>query len=184
MKLDVASGLLTDVVYIPSPHCSLRTATIELLVIHGISLPSRRFGGSAVIQLFTGCLDWRTHPDFAALKGLQVSAHVFIRRDGQIIQCVPFTFKAWHAGVSVFRGRTHCNDFSIGIELEGCDDIPYERAQYQSLGLVTKKLMQAYPRITLDRIVGHADIAPGRKTDPGVAFDWSCYYCVLAKLPA
>ncbi|WP_105169206.1 1,6-anhydro-N-acetylmuramyl-L-alanine amidase AmpD [Pseudoalteromonas sp. T1lg23B] len=150
--------------------------TISLLVIHNISLPAGEFGTAYVDDLFCGTLDCNAHPSFCDLTGLEVSAHCFIRRDGQVLQYVPFNKRAWHAGISSFEGRQRCNDFSIGIELEGTDNTPYSEAQYQQLVAVTKELMAAYPAISKQRIVGHCDIAPGRKTDPGPAFQWSEFF--------
>lgn len=157
-----------------SPNCDDRPAdeAISLLVIHNISLPPGEFGGGFVPALFTNTLDSNAHPYFATLAGLQVSAHLLIDRNGGITQFVPFGKRAWHAGQSCFGRRERCNDFSIGIELEGEDWTPYTDAQYQQLLVVSRALMAAYPQITPARIVGHRDIAPGRKTDPGLAFDW------------
>lgn len=168
-------GTLRGVRQVPSPNCNQRPAgmPIDLLVIHGISLPPGKFGGGAIEALFTNTLDAASHPGFAGLDGLRVSAHLLIRRDGELVQFVPFPLRAWHAGVSHFEGRDGCNDFSIGIELEGTDDSPYTDAQYRSLSDVAQALMVAYPGITPARIVGHEHIAPGRKTDPGPAFDWA-----------
>ncbi len=159
---------LKGVRHCPSPNFDERTTDIELLVIHSISLPAGEFGGTFIDQLFTNSLEYR--PDFAEIINLRVSAHLLIRRDGEIIQYVPLDKRAWHAGVSNFNGRTKCNDFSIGIELEGCDDVPYTDIQYQKLAEVTKILQQTWPSLT--NIVGHCDIAPERKTDPGPLFDW------------
>lgn len=153
---------------------------ISLLVIHGISLPAGEFGGPWIERLFLGRLASGMHPALAALADVRVSAHLLIRRDGKIIQFVPFKRRAWHAGVSVFQGRPRCNDYSIGIELEGTDAAPYADIQYVRLIAVTGALMRAYTAITLDRVVGHCDIAPERKTDPGPAFDWSRLRCGLA----
>ncbi len=174
MRVDTATGLLDTAQLRLSPHCDARPApgTIDLLVLHGISLPPGEFGGPWIDALFSGGLDCAAHPYFTTLVGLRVSAHLLIRRDGTLLQYVPFTQRAWHAGVSCFEGRANCNDFSIGIELEGADATPYCDAQYQALVPVVRGLMRAYPRITRPRIVGHCDIAPGRKTDPGPAFDW------------
>ena len=164
-----------------SPHCDERPAgeSISLLVIHNISLPAGEFAArpehSFVDALFMGKLDCNAHPDFSSLQGVRVSAHCVIWRDGSVFQYVPFAKRAWHAGVSQFAGRERCNDFSIGIELEGTDDIPYTEQQYQSLIQLTFFLCQQYPAITPERITGHSDIAPGRKTDPGHAFDWMRY---------
>lgn len=173
--LDEISGCLSDIPFILSPNHDARPEgmAIDLLVVHGISLPPSDFSNPAyIIDFFTNRLHHATHPYFESLQGVRVSAHLVIFRDGQAIQFVPFTKRAWHAGVSQFQGRSACNDFSIGIELEGTDDIPYTSAQYQTLAVVTKTIQKAYPAITPDRIVGHSDIAPGRKTDPGDSFDW------------
>lgn len=173
MRIDLTTGLLQQAKFIVSPNYNNRSNSddINLLVIHGISLPAGEFGGDAVIQLFTNTLD-TTDSQFADLQDLQVSAHLWIRRSGEVIQFVPFQYRAWHAGISSFQGRENCNDFSIGIELEGTDTLPYAEIQYQQLIAIIKTLRKVYPAITTDRIVGHADIAPGRKTDPGSAFDW------------
>ena len=166
-----------------SPHCDERpdASDISLLVIHNISLPPGEFGGDGVAQLFLGTLDCDAHPYYQQLRGLRVSAHLFIRRDGEVIQFVPYAKRAWHAGVSVFQGRPRCNDFSIGIELEGCDDLPYSEAQYLALVAASRDIMRRFAAITPARIVGHNDIAPGRKTDPGPAFDWPRFRLLLSK---
>ncbi|MGJ8686627.1 MAG: 1,6-anhydro-N-acetylmuramyl-L-alanine amidase AmpD [Spongiibacteraceae bacterium] len=148
---------------------------VELLVIHNISLPAGNFGGPFIHELFANCLNCEQHHSFSDLLGLRVSSHLLIDRCGGISQFVSFNDRAWHAGVSQFHGRDKCNDFSIGIELEGCDDKAYTAAQYRELVEVSKTLQAHYPRIIMDNIVGHCDIAPGRKTDPGAAFDWSYY---------
>jgi len=155
---------------------------INLLVIHNISLPSGNFGGNHITDLFLGQLAADAHPSFADIAQLEVSAHCLIRRDGSIIQYVSFENKAWHAGVSCFNNREKCNDYSIGIELEGTDDIPYEEAQYQQLSKLTVCLQGQYPSIITEHIVGHCDIAPGRKTDPGNAFNWPYYRKTLQQL--
>ncbi|MBF0218954.1 MAG: 1,6-anhydro-N-acetylmuramyl-L-alanine amidase AmpD [Gammaproteobacteria bacterium] len=157
-----------------SPNCSPRPCgeEISLVVIHNISLPPGEFGGGWIDDLFLNRLDARCHPYFATLSGLRVSAHLLIRRDGVIHQYVPFSEQAWHAGVSLFAGRERCNEFSIGIELEGTDTTPYSDRQYQQLGVVLRQIMQRYPMVTPASIVGHQQIAPQRKTDPGEAFDW------------
>ena len=152
---------------------------VNLLVFHNISLPAGEFGTEHVDALFTGNIDCAAHPSFTDLDGLNVSAHCFIRRDGQVLQYVPFNKRAWHAGVSEFKGRTRCNDFSIGIELEGTDTTPYTDAQYTTLLACTRYIMELYPDITPSHIVGHCDIAPGRKTDPGRAFDWQKFFKLL-----
>jgi AmpD protein len=148
----------------------------ELLVIHGISLPPRVFGGPEIEQLFTNALDWDAHPYFGEIRGLEVSTHLLIRRDGELIQFVPFGRRSWHAGESCFRGRTCCNDFSIGIELEGDDETSYADIQYDVLINVTNALLTAYPTLSAREIAAHSDISPGRKTDPGPAFDWLRLY--------
>lgn len=152
---------------------------INLLVIHNISLPAGKFGGDYISKLFLGSLDANAHPSFADIATLQVSAHCLIRRDGSIIQYVSFDDKAWHAGVSCYEGIEKCNDFSIGIELEGTDDIPYQKSQYHQLARLTASLQKSYPLISTENIVGHCDIAPGRKTDPGQVFDWQYFHQTL-----
>ena len=159
-----------------SPNCSSREkGEISLLVIHNISLPPGKFGGGHVEEFFQNILDPQAHPYFDEIKELKVSSHLFIERDGSITQFVPIDKKAWHAGVSNFNGRENCNEFSIGIELEGTDELEYTQQQYDSLVEVSRELMVLYPLITKDNIVGHCDISPGRKTDPGKAFDWDLY---------
>lgn len=157
-----------------SPNQSARPegADISLLVIHNISLPPGQFGGPWISDLFCNQLSADYHPYFAGICDLRVSAHLLIRRDGEVLQFVPFDRKAWHAGRSVFEGRADCNEFSIGIELEGTDELPFTDFQYERLTLLARLLMQTYPLITPARITGHADIAPDRKTDPGPCFDW------------
>lgn len=173
-----SEGLLAGGEYIPSPNFDERPAgDIDLLVIHNISLPPDEFGGDGVERLFTNTLDAEAHPYYPAIAGLKVSAHFFIRRDGRLIQFVPCSERAWHAGVSSWQGRGRCNDFSIGIELEGCDTLPFTDPQYETLHELTQALRAAYP---LRGIAGHSDIAPGRKTDPGPHFDWLRYLCGLA----
>lgn len=169
-----AQGWLAGVRRVASPNCDERPdpQDISLLVIHGISLPPGRFGGPWIDALFTNTLDPDAHPYFATIAALRVSAHLCIRRDGSMTQYVPFARRAWHAGVSSYGGRERCNDFSIGIELEGTDERPYTARQYTRLVAVTRKLLDAYPRLEPARIVGHSDVAPGRKTDPGPSFDW------------
>ncbi len=157
---------------IPSPNCDARPpdAVVTLVVIHGISLPPGEFGGDAIARFFTNRLDPAAHPFYASIVHLHVSAHFLVRRDGRLVQFVSCNERAWHAGVSRFRGRTHCNDFSIGVELEGTDDVRYETAQYAMLARLLKALARRYP---IRHVVGHSDIAPERKTDPGLAFDWA-----------
>ena len=171
------SHRIRGVRFVASPNFNARpdAADISLLVIHSISLPPDRFGGPYVEQLFTNRLDPHEHPYFATIKDLTVSAHLFIARDGAVTQFVPFHRRAWHAGVSSFEGHVECNDYSVGIELEGCDRQRFEAAQYKTLAGVTKALMRTYPKLTPARIVGHSEVAPGRKTDPGPHFDWARY---------
>lgn len=167
-----AAGWLPNAERIPSPNCDARPEdeAIRLIVIHAISLPPGEFGSDAVIDLFTNRLDTSAHPYYAALAGRRVSAHFFIRRDGRLIQFVPCHARAWHAGASCWRGRECCNDFSLGIELEGDDHAPYAASQYATLTTLIAALRQRFP---IEACAGHADIAPGRKTDPGPWFDWS-----------
>jgi len=166
-----ADGYVVGAKQITSPNCDARPAgcAIELLVIHCISLPPGEFGGSAIIDLFTNRLDAAAHPYYSGIVALRVSAHFLIRRDGELIQFVSTEQRAWHAGQSCWRGRSRCNDFSVGIELEGTDDSVFENAQYTVLAGLVRALRARYP--ILD-IAGHADVAPGRKTDPGSGFDW------------
>ncbi len=174
MQVDLESGFLRGVRQVASPNCDARPAgaVAELIVVHGISLPPGEFGGPWIDRLFTNTLPVDGHPYFAEVAHLRVSSHVLVKRDGEPVQYVKFTDRAWHAGKSRFEGREACNDFSIGIELEGTDSLPYESAQYQSLGRIVAALCAAYSSLSPDRLVGHSDIAPGRKTDPGPAFDW------------
>lgn len=166
------AGWLPTARQVPSPNCDERPVgeTVRLVVIHAISLPPDEFGGPGIIQLFTNCLDPEAHPYFHEIQGLRVSAHFLVRRDGELIQFVPCSRRAWHAGASNWMGRENCNDFSIGIELEGCDQLPFENAQYLTLNRLLADLRCGYD---LEAVVGHSDIAPGRKTDPGPCFDWS-----------
>jgi len=177
MKVD-NNGWLLGVEQRHSPFFNARPVgkKINLLVIHGISLPENKFGTTYIDDLFLGKIDINKHPSFASLKGLQVSAHIVINREGIIRQYVSFLKRAWHAGVSCFENIENCNDYSIGIELEGSRDFFYEDKQYQALILLTKTIMQKFPDITLDRIVGHKDIAPVRKTDPWDTFDWQRFF--------
>ncbi|WP_126456313.1 1,6-anhydro-N-acetylmuramyl-L-alanine amidase AmpD [Sulfuriflexus mobilis] len=172
--MQIDNGLLDCARQVTSPNCDARPAgvPVDLLVIHAISLPPGEFGGDYIDALFTNQLDPQAHDYFQEIQALRVSSHVLIRRDGELVQYVPFDQRAWHAGVSTFAGRECCNDFSIGIELEGADDIAYTPVQYEQLADVIACLMQAYPAISTERIAGHCDIAPGRKTDPGESFDW------------
>jgi AmpD protein len=174
VNIDKRTGLCNSARQVTSANFSHRpdAGIIDLVVVHGISLPPGRFGGPYIEDLFTNKLDLSADPSFASLDGVRVSAHFLVRRDGELVQFVPVTRRAWHAGHSEFRGRPDCNDYSIGIELEGTDQLPYEDVQYQVLADLIKGIIGTYPAVTRDRIVGHSDIAPGRKTDPGPAFDW------------
>jgi N-acetyl-anhydromuramoyl-L-alanine amidase len=175
MEVDRATGLLAGVPYVPSPFQNERPegAGVELVVIHGISLPPGEFGGPWIERLFLGRLPAEAHPFFAGVQALRVSAHLLVRRSGRIVQYVPFHRRAWHAGASSWRGREGVNDVSIGIELEGADDIPYEAAQYRAAAAAVAALARAWPLLAdPERLVSHADIAPGRKTDPWAIFDW------------
>jgi AmpD protein len=175
LRIDLATGLLSDVRQVLSAHFDARPAGAvpELIVVHGISLPPGEFGGPWIDRLFTGALPPDAHPYFRTIARGRVSAHALIRRDGQIVQYVPFGARAWHAGQSEYRGRAACNDFSVGIELEGADEVPYTDAQYEQLALLARALLATYPLLSPTHIVGHSDVAPGRKTDPGRAFDWN-----------
>ncbi|MEW5893289.1 MAG: 1,6-anhydro-N-acetylmuramyl-L-alanine amidase AmpD [Pseudomonadota bacterium] len=168
-----AEGWVAGARRIASPNCDTRPAdaVISLLVVHNISLPPGEFGGPGVIELFTNRLDPAAHPFYATIRDLRVSAHFFIRRDGELIQFVPCGQRAWHAGASSWRGRERCNDFSIGVELEGSDNQPFTEVQYERLAELARTLRAAYPGLT--DVAGHCDIAPGRKTDPGPYFDWT-----------
>jgi len=174
LSIDAASGYLTQARRVPSPNFDARPAGMvpELIVVHGISMPPNEFGGPWIDALFTNSLQVDAHPHFKEVIDLRVSSHVLIRRDGEPVQYVSFNERAWHAGKSNYQGRERCNDFSIGIELEGADDIAYEPIQYRMLAEVAQALCDAYSTLSLERIVGHSDIAPGRKTDPGDSFDW------------
>ncbi|WP_071872475.1 1,6-anhydro-N-acetylmuramyl-L-alanine amidase AmpD [Atopomonas hussainii] len=182
-SIDPASGVCREAQWCPSPHCNARPAAddISLLVIHNISLPPRQFATGCVQQFFAGKLEAERHPYFAEIAALRVSAHFFIERNGRLTQFVSCNDRAWHAGQSCFAGREACNDYSIGIELEGCDDVPYAPAQYAALVALTAAIQQAYPAISNARITGHEHIAPGRKTDPGAAFDWQGYRSALSQ---
>jgi AmpD protein len=173
-RIDLERGILRTAVYIPSPNYDARPQDMvpELIVVHGISLPPDEFGGPWIEALFLNRLPPDVHPYFATIASLQVSSHLLIRRTGEAVQFVPFSMRAWHAGKSTYAGRERCNDFSIGIELEGGDEIPYEPIQYRTLTDTVIALCAAYPTLSLERIVGHSDISPGRKTDPGPSFDW------------
>jgi len=182
MTVDLADGLIDGVRQCPSPNCDERPegAAPDGVILHGISLPPGEFGGPQIESLFTNDLDWDAHPYFREIRGLRVSAHLLVRRDGEIVQFVPFGLRAWHAGESEFRGRPRCNDYTIGIELEGEDDTPYDDRQYPALATVLDTLFAAYPPLSARRLAAHSDVAPGRKTDPGPAFDWLRLYDLLA----
>lgn len=175
-------GWLADARLCPSPNCGDRPAgsEVSLLVIHNISLPPGQFGGGYIEQFFTNVLNANEHSYFAGIAELQVSAHFLIDRQGEVVQFVPLHQRAWHAGDSSFAGCANCNDYSIGIELEGTDVDPYSDKQYQGLVQLSRQLLSAYPALSAERIVGHSDISPGRKTDPGSAFDWPRFFAMLA----
>jgi len=174
MRIDPSTHLIVGAEFIESPNFDARPddADIDLIVVHNISLPPNEFGGGYVSDLFQNKLDPTIHPYFEEIKGMEVSSHLFIERSGKMVQFVPFNKRAWHAGESCFEGRERCNDFSIGIELEGADDVEYTDAQYRVLNAVILCLQMTYAGLSTNNIVGHSDIAPGRKTDPGPAFDW------------
>lgn len=183
MCMSIENGWLRGARHRPSPNRDARPEGLqpELVIVHGISLPPGEFGGPWIDDLFLNRLDPEAHPYFATLEGLRVSTHVLIRRDGELVQYVPFHERAWHAGASCHRGREACNDFSIGIELEGTDDTPYRDVQYQRLAALIKSLRRTYPSLAADAVTGHADVAPGRKTDPGPAFEWPRLALLLQK---
>jgi N-acetyl-anhydromuramoyl-L-alanine amidase len=172
--VDAVDGIVANARQVPSPNYDERPDGIvpDLIVVHGISLPPNEFGGEWIDRLFTNTLPWDKHPYFKAIEGLKASSHLLIRRDGELVQYVSLNRRAWHAGASSYRGRERCNDFSIGIELEGADDIAYEPIQYRRLAETVGALCVAYPALSRERLAGHSDIAPGRKTDPGAVFDW------------
>jgi AmpD protein len=182
VTIDVGRGLIEGARFVPSPNQDARPpgASIDLVVVHGIGLPPGEFGGPWVEQLFLNRLPGGVHPFFETLAGLKVSAHLFIRRDGSIVQFVPFHARAWHAGASGWRHREACNDYSVGIELEGADEVPYEAVQYEALAAAVAALSGAYRTLAPDAVVGHSDVAPGRKTDPGPAFDWAHFRRLLS----
>ncbi len=169
-----SDGWLRSAQKVPSPNFNARPdgAEVSLLVIHNISLPPGEFGHAYICDFFCNCLNHEAHPYFREIAGLEVSAHFLIDRQGEVVQFVSTADRAWHAGESSYCGEKNCNDFSVGIELEGTDDMPYTEQQYGRLVDLTKTLMARYPAIVEERIVGHSDIAPGRKTDPGQSFDW------------
>lgn len=177
----IIDGWLQSATQCPSPNFNVRpeNTDISLLVIHNISLPPGEFGGGYVQQFFQNKLKRDAHSYFEIIAELKVSAHLFIERDGKVTQFVSFDARAWHAGSSSFDGIADCNNYSIGIELEGTDDIPYSDAQYRALEKVSRQLLLTYPKLTPERITGHSDVAPGRKTDPGSAFDWQRYRASL-----
>jgi N-acetyl-anhydromuramoyl-L-alanine amidase len=183
--VDRAGRRLRGARWLASPNCDARPdpSDISLLVVHAISLPPGKFGGRWVDRLFTNALDPEAHPYFARIHQLRVSSHLLISRGGEVRQYVEFDRRAWHAGESSFEGRQRCNDFSVGVELEGTDEQPFEPRQYRRLGEVARALMRAFPKITPARIVGHSDIAPGRKTDPGPHFDWLRLLAEIGDLP-
>ncbi len=174
LAVDPQSGLILGARQCPSPNCDDRPPGVapDLVVLHGISLPPGDYGGPWIDRLFTNELPADGHPYFAEVAALRVSAHALVRRDGGVVQYVPCHRRAWHAGVSSWEGRERCNDYSIGIELEGTDTAPYADAQYAAAARLVAALCRAYPGIVPARVVGHSDVAPGRKTDPGIAFDW------------
>ena len=182
MQIDPATNLIREADYIASPNMDDRPegAEINLLVIHSISLPPGEYGGNSIERLFTNSLQANAHPYFQQIHQLEVSAHVLIKRDGSLIQFVPFDKRAWHAGESCYQGSERCNDFSIGIELEGTDTDPFDNRQYETLVELIKSLCEHFPSVTTHRITGHSDIAPGRKSDPGSGFDWNKLSSLLA----
>ena len=182
ISIDVDTGLIREARQVPSPNQDDRPTDCEpeLVVIHGISLPPGEFGGSWIDQFFTNDLDPNQHPYFAEIADLKVSTHLLIRRDVELVQYVPLTKRAWHAGESDFHGRPNCNDFSIGVELEGADDVPYTEIQYSVLAATIQALRNTWPSLAAAPVVGHCDIAPQRKTDPGPSFDWSRFETLLA----
>ena len=174
MQIDKQTGLISAIKYHPSPNQDKRPDSDDItgIVIHNISLPPGDFGGGWIDDLFLNKLDPKAHPYFEDIADVKVSAHLLIRRGGEVIQYVPFQQRAWHAGVSSWDGRERCNDFTIGIELEGCDDQQFEQEQYQQLASIINALCDTYPKLNHQQIKGHQDIAPERKTDPGPCFDW------------
>lgn len=176
-----ADGWVDCARHCPSPNFNARPAgmSVSLLVVHNISLPPGKFGGHWIDDLFCNRLDYAAHPYFETLRGLQVSSHFLIRRNGALVQYVPVSSRAWHAGKSSFKGQENCNDFSIGIELEGTDERAYTQRQYRRLVTLTALLLREFPALTPERIAGHSDVAPARKSDPGPSFDWQCYRSAL-----
>jgi len=186
MQIDISSGLIREARQVSSPNADDRPVGVrpELVVIHSISLPPGEYGGPEIEQLFCNRLPADGHPYFAEIHALKVSAHVLIRRDGELVQFVPFQRRAWHAGESSYQGRERCNDFSIGIELEGTDNSAFEPIQYQQLAELIAVLELSYSGISRIRVTGHSDIAPGRKTDPGSGFEWDKLYTLLDTIPS
>ncbi|MBI1732647.1 MAG: 1,6-anhydro-N-acetylmuramyl-L-alanine amidase AmpD [Gammaproteobacteria bacterium] len=182
MELDPGRNWIAGARQVPSPHCDDRPpdAEISLIVIHGISLPPRQYGGPYIDQLFTGTLDAAAHPYFAEIAALRVSSHLLVDRCGAVTQYVSLARRAWHAGQSCFRGREECNDFSVGMEFEGCDDEAYSGVQYEMGAALAAAIMSAWPAIGPDSVVRHSDISPGRKTDPGPAFEWEKFLAMIA----
>ena len=183
-KLEIKEDWLTSARQVVSPNFDERPENTQpdLLVIHCISLPPDEYGGPWIDQLFTNSLESEAHPYFNEIRGMKVSCHALIRRTGEIIQYVPFTKRAWHAGESSYENKCNCNDFSIGIELEGSENSPFEEIQYKILAQLTQRILEQYPKITKQRITGHSDIAPGRKKDPGPYFDWTKYHSLIDEL--
>ena len=181
LEVNIASGLIYPAEYILSPNCDKRPDNIEvnLIVIHSISLPPATYGSGCIEHLFMNTLDEEADPYFNEIKGLKVSAHLLVSREGIITQFVPFHLRAWHAGRSIYKGRENCNDFSIGIELEGTYQDSFEDIQYMQLAKLVRVLREAYPAMMDADIIGHSDIAPGRKADPGIGFNWNYFFGVL-----
>ena len=182
LEIDTTTGLLLQARQVSSPNFDERPTGMQpdLIIVHGISLPPGQYGGPWIDQLFTNVLPAGEHPYFKQIEGLEVSTHVLIRRDGELVQYVPFHKRAWHAGASSYQGRERCNDFSIGIELEGVDDAPYEAAQYRQLAKLIISLCKHYSSLSTSQVVGHSDVSPGRKTDPGESFDWPRLRAMIA----
>ena len=172
--INIKDNLIEGVTFHSSPNCDSRPkdTDISLIVIHSISLPPGKYGGNEIKDFFLNELDTSNHEYFESIKNLKVSSHIVIKRTGEILQFVPFNKRAWHAGISSYLGKENCNDYSIGIELEGTDDSEFTDEQYNSLINLTSSLIRSYPNLSEDRLVGHSDIAPGRKSDPGIFFDW------------
>ena len=172
--INIKDNLIEGVIFHPSPYFDSRPkdTDISLIVIHSISLPPGKYGGNEIKDFFLNELDTSNHEYFESIKNLKVSSHILIKRTGETLQFVPFNKRAWHAGISSYLGKENCNDYSIGIELEGTDDSEFTDEQYNSLKNLTSSLIRSYPNLSEDRLVGHSDIAPGRKSDPGIFFDW------------